>query len=310
MADVKESTDRKWSWEAALKGVIPPLISPLTVAGEPDGAAALALVDHVLAGGCSGLFVLGGCGEGAWLTGGQRATVIRAVVRAAAGRAPVLVGVMLPATGPAAEAARHAADEGADAVVVGSPYYYSVDADTQQRHVETVLDAVSLPALLYNIPQATHHTLLPATVRLIARDSRVMGIKDSAGDFEAFLQFLGVKEKRPSFSVLQGYEHLSAASLLQGGDGLVPGLANVAPALFVALHRTAASGDASTCARIQTEIEDLSTLHGHGHWLPALKAACAAIGIGTGVPAAPLAPADSEQRRSIKAILGRHRLFG
>jgi len=310
MADVKEGTVRKWSWEAALKGVIPPLISPLTAAGEPDGAATLRLVDHVLAGGCSGLFVLGGCGEGAWLTGGQRATVIRAVVRAAAGRAPVLVGVMLPAAGPAVEAARQAADEGADAVVVGSPYYYSVDAATQQRHVETVLDAVSLPALLYNIPQATHHTLLPATVRMIARDSRVMGIKDSAGDFEAFLQFLGVKEKRPSFSVLQGYEHLSAASLLQGGDGLVPGLANVAPALFVTLHRTAASGDASACARIQTEIEDLSALHGHGHWLSALKAACAAIGIGTGVPAAPLAPADSDQRRSIKAILGRHRLFG
>src|SRR5574342_393011 len=215
MADVKQSVDRKWSWETALKGVIPPLISPLTVAGEPDGAAALALVEHVLAGGCSGLFVLGGCGEGAWLTGRQRAAVIQAAVRAASGRAPVLVGVMLPATGPAAEAARQAADEGADAVVVGSPYYYPVDAATQQRHVETILDAVSLPALLYNIPQATHHTLLPTTVRMIARDSRVLGIKDSAGDFEAFLQFLGVKEKRPSFSVLQGYEHLSAASLLQ-----------------------------------------------------------------------------------------------
>jgi dihydrodipicolinate synthase/N-acetylneuraminate lyase len=310
MTDMKESVDRKWSWETALNGVIPPLITPLAVTGNPDGAAITTLVEYVLTGGCSGLFVLGGCGEGAWLTAGQRAAVVRAAVRAAAGRAPVLVGVMLPATGPAGEAARQAADEGADAVVVGSPYYYSVDAPTQQRHGEALLDAVSLPALLYNIPQATHHTLLPATVRMIARDSRVLGIKDSAGDFEAFLQFLGVKEKRPSFRVLQGYEHLSAASLLQGGDGLVPGLANVAPALFVALHRTARSGDASACARLQTEIEDLSTLHGNGHWLSALKAACAAIGIGTGVPAAPLPPADSDQRRSIKAVLGRHRLFG
>lgn len=310
MTDITERDDRKWSWETALNGVIPPLISPLSITGDPDGPAIVALVEHVLTGGCSGLFVLGGCGEGAWLTGAQRASVIRAAVRAAAGRAPVLVGVMLPATSLAGEAARQAADEGANAVVVGSPYYYSVGASTQQRHVEAILEAVSLPALLYNIPQATHHTLLPATVRMIARDSRVLGIKDSAGDFEAFLQFLGIKEKRPSFKVLQGYEHLSAASLLHGGDGLVPGLANVAPALFVTLHRTAASGDAAACARLQTEIEDLSTLHGNGHWLSALKAACAAIGIGTGVPAAPLAPADSDQRRSIKAVLGRHRLFG
>ncbi len=87
-------------------------------------------------------------------------------------------------------------------------------------------------------------------------------------------------------------------------------MANVAPALFVALHRAASNGDAPTCARLQAEIEDLTGLHRYGHWLPALKAACAAIGIGNGMPAAPLAPADSEQRRSIKAILGEHRLFG
>ena len=301
---------RAWTWETALRGVIPPLISPLAAAGEPDEAAMAALVEHVLSGGCSGLFVLGGCGEGAWLTQGRRGKIVRAAVRASAGRAPVLVGVMLPATGQAIEAARQGADEGADAAVVGSPYYYDVDGATQQRHVEAVLDAVSLPILLYNIPQATHHTLSPATVRLLARHQRVLGIKDSAGDFEAFLKLLDIKQKRPAFRVLQGYEHLSAASLLQGGDGLVPGLANVAPALFVSLRRAAGNGDAPACARLQTEIEDLTGLHRHGHWLPALKAACAAIGIGNGIPAAPLAPADSDQRRAIKAILGEHHLFG
>ncbi|HYL79241.1 MAG TPA: dihydrodipicolinate synthase family protein, partial [Candidatus Acidoferrum sp.] len=133
MTDIKENADRNWSWEAALKGVIPPMISPLSVTGEPDAPAITALVEYILAGGCSGLFVLGGCGEGAWLTAKQRTTVIRTAVRAAAGRAPVLAGVMLPATGPASEASRQAADEGADAIVVGSPNYYSVDASTQQR---------------------------------------------------------------------------------------------------------------------------------------------------------------------------------
>ncbi|MBI3085843.1 MAG: dihydrodipicolinate synthase family protein, partial [candidate division NC10 bacterium] len=122
------------------------------------------------------------------------------------------------------------------------------------------------------------------------------------------LKFLAVKQGVPGFRVLQGYEHLSAASLLQGGDGLVPGSANVAPALFVALHQAAARGDAGTCARLQVEVEDLGSLHTHGHWLPALKAACAAVGIGNGVPAAPLLPATEDQRRAITAILARHRL--
>ena len=243
------SKAQSWTWDAALCGIVPPMISPLNETGELDGDALKVLIEHILGGGCSGLFILGGCGEGAWLTSGQRASVVRGTVWAAAGRVPVLVGVMLPATGPAMEAARQAADEGADALVVGSPYYLGVDAAAQQRHVEAILGAVSLPVLLYNIPQATHNPLAPATVARLAQDPRILGIKDSAGDFEAFQGFLAIKKRRAAFRVLQGNEHFASASLLLGGDGLVPGMANFAPALFVALHRAAAKGDAAACAR-------------------------------------------------------------
>jgi 4-hydroxy-tetrahydrodipicolinate synthase len=285
------------------------MISPLTASGDPDEAAIRKLVKHILGGGCTGLFVLGGCGEGAWLTARQRTAVVRAAVRAVAGRAPVLVGVMLPATGPATEAARQAADEGADALVVGSPYYYPVDSAIQERHLEAILKAVSSPVLLYNIPQCTHHTLSPASVARLARDERVMGIKDSAGNFEAFQQFLAVKQARPTFRVLQGDDCLAAASLMQGADGLVPGMANFAPQLFVALHRAAMQADAPTCADLQRQITDLTTLHGHGHWLPALKAACALVGLGNGRPSPPLSPASDRHRRAIAAILRRHHLL-
>ncbi len=295
-----------WTWDAALRGIVPPMISPLRATGAIDEKALAATVNHILDGGCSGLFVLGGCGEGAWLTREQRSAVIRAAIGAAGGRAPVLAGVMLPATGPAVEAARQAADDGADALVVGSPYYFSVDAAPQQRHVEAILAAVSLPVLLYNIPQATHNPLTPETVAQLAHDGRILGIKDSAGDFEAFQGFLAIKKGRADFRVLQGSEHFASASLLLGGDGLVPGMANFAPALFVALHRAAAVGDAAACARLQEQITDLCTLHTHGHWLPALKAACAMLGLGNGVPSHPLLAATAEQRHAIAAILARH----
>lgn len=295
----------RWSWETALRGVVPPLISPLDAESEVDLAGLDAVVDHVLRGGVSGLFILGGCGEGAWLTTAQRGAVVRGSVRAAAGRVPVLAGVMLPATGPATEAARQAEAEGADAVVVGSPYYFAADADTQRRHIEAVAGATRLPALLYNIPQCTHHTLAPATVAALAGDPRVLGIKDSAGDFEAFQGFLAVARRQPRFRVLQGNEPLCAASLLAGGHGLVPGMANVWPSLFVELGAAARAGDAARCAAHQIQILELSTLLGHGHWLPALKAACAALGLGNGRPAPPLAPATAAQRQAIAAVLVR-----
>ena len=285
------------------------MISPLTASGEPDEASIGKLVEHILEGGCSGLFALGGCGEGAWLTGKHRAAVIRVTVQAAAGRAPVLVGVMLPATGPATDAARQALDEGADALVVGSPYYYPVDSAIQQRHIEAILKAIPLPVLLYNIPQCTHHAVSPGTVAQLARHERVLGIKDSAGNFEAFQQFLAVKQARPTFRVLQGDESLAAASLLQGADGLVPGMSNFVPRLFVSLHQAAAKGDTATCVDLQRQITDLATLHGQGHWLPALKAACALVGLGNGRPSPPLSPASDEHRRAIAAILRRHQLL-
>ena len=310
MSENASKSSRSWSWDTALMGVVPPMISPLTSSGDADEGAVALLVEHILAGGCTGLFILGGCGEGAWLTSRQRSGVSRATVRRAAGRVPVLVGVMLPATGAAMEAARQAEAEGADALVVGSPYYYAADSAAQRRHVEAVAQAVGLPVLLYNIPQATHNALSPATVESLARDARVMGIKDSAGDFGAFHEFLALKRNRPGFRVLQGNEHLAAASLLQGGDGLVPGLGNVAPSLLVALRHAAAAGDVAACARLQSEIVDLGMLHTHGHWLPALKAACAAIGIGNSLPAVPFSPVTEEQRQAIAAILERHGLLG
>jgi 4-hydroxy-tetrahydrodipicolinate synthase len=296
---------RAWSWTAALQGVVPPLITPLCDDGSLDEAALAALIEHVLAAGCSGLFVLGGCGEGAWLTSAQRAAVVRAAVRAAAGRVPVLAGVLLPGTAPACEAARQAADEGAHALVVSSPYYYAVDAAAQRRHVEAILAATALPVLLYNIPQATGHVLAPETVAALAGEPRVLGIKDSAGDLATFQQLLAIRQRRPTFRVLQGSERLMAACLLLGADGLVPGLANVAPGLFVALRRAAAAGDVAACVRLQEEIADLWTLHHQGHWLAALKAACAVIGLGTGLPAAPLAPVSAAQRQAIAAIVRR-----
>jgi dihydrodipicolinate synthase/N-acetylneuraminate lyase len=299
---------RRWTWDGALTGIVPPVISPLDAAREVDEGGIAHLVEHVLQGGCSGLFVLGGCGAGAWLTPRQRGTVVRAFVRAAASRVPVLAGVMLPATATAAEAARQAAAEGADAVVVGSPYYFTVDAATQRRHIETVIEAAGRPALLYNIPQCTHQVLSPGTVSELARDSRVLGIKDSAADFVPLQAFIAVKATRPDFRVLQGNEHLAAATLRLGGDGLVPGLANVAPALMVELRTAAAGGDAAAYTRVQDAIMDLCAIYEIGHWLPALKAACAMIGIGSGVPELPLLPSTEAERRAIATVLGRHGL--
>ena len=298
-----------WTWDDALCGVVPPMISPLREDGQADDEALGRVVDHVLAGGCSGLFVLGGVGEGAWLSSSQREAVVRGTVRAAAGRAPVLVGVMLPGTAPAREAAIQAADAGADALVVGSPYYFGVDAASQRRHVEAILAAAPLPVLLYNIPQCTHAPLALQTIQALAAEPRVLGVKDSWGDLTYFQSLLELKRSRPTFRVLQGHEHVALASLLLGADGLIPGLANVAPRILVDLVRAARAGDLPTCNRLHRDVFELTGMYTQKLGLAGLYAACAQLGLARNVPAEPWAAVEDPDAATIEGLLRKHGLL-
>src|SRR5262249_35859048 len=108
------SANPAWSWEVALSGIVPPMISPLTEDGLVDVVSVGNVVEHLLRGGCSGLFVVGGCGEGAWLAASERGLTIEATVAAARGRVPILAGCMLPGTAPTLDAVRQAEAAGAD----------------------------------------------------------------------------------------------------------------------------------------------------------------------------------------------------
>ncbi|MDQ6670480.1 MAG: dihydrodipicolinate synthase family protein [Chloroflexota bacterium] len=298
----------KWNWDDALRGVIPPMISPLTEAGQVDEDAVGRVANYILDGGCSGLFVLGGTGEGAWLSTSQREAIVTSSVRAAAGRAPVLVGLMLPGTAPVVDAAHQAVDAGADALVVGSPYYFGVDAAAQRRHVEAVLSATPLPVLLYNIPQCTHIPLAREAVHALAAESRILGVKDSWGDLPYFQSLLTIKLTQPSFRVLQGSEHSAMASLLLGADGLIPGLGNIAPRVMVGLVNAARQKDLAACQRLHSEIVDLTRMYARAG-IPGLYAACSLAGLVRNVPAQPWVAVESAELAGIQAILAKHDLL-
>jgi 4-hydroxy-tetrahydrodipicolinate synthase len=216
---------------------------------------------------------------------------------------------MLPGTAPVRDAALQAADAGADALVVGSPYYFGVDAASQRRHVEAILSATPLPVLLYNIPQCTHTPLARETVQALAAEPRILGVKDSWGDMPYFQSLLTLKLQRPSFRVLQGHEHAAMASLLLGADGLIPGLGNVAPRVMVDLVNAARAGDVATCQRLHGEIFDLTSMYTQKLGLAGLYAACAVLGLARNVVAEPWVAVEGADLAAIQAILGAHELL-
>jgi len=288
---------------ADLGGVVTPLITPLRDGGAVDEQALGRLASLLLDAGVAGLFVLGSSGEGPWLTPAERACVIRVAVAAAAGRVPVLVGVLEPSAARVVEAVEQAAEFGADAAVVTTPYYFEADDDAQHDHFAAVAARSALPLIVYNIPKMTHNVVAPSTVRRLLVSANVIGIKDSAGAAEAFAGFLALKAERPDFRVFQGAERQSARALREGADGLVPGLSNVAPELFVQLSARVSEGAHEAAERLQDDVAALWELHTHGFWLECLKFAVSVLGIGNGAAYGRTPRLDDGAKRAIRQLV-------
>lgn len=286
----------------ALGGVLPPLITPLNEDGSLDEEGFSRQLRRCLDAGCTGVFVNSSTGEGPWLTAAQRR---HAVELAVAAGTVVLAGVMLPGTAMTLEGAVDAERAGADAIVVAAPYYFKVDEDTIVRHVEAVAAAATVPVILYNIPQCTHALMTAPVVEQLAANPRVVGIKDSTGDMDLFRSHLALRE-RHSFRVMQGAEAVMGQSLRLGADGLVPGLANVIPEVFVDLVRAVRTGDDESAATAERTIGDLQPVHSVAPGSTAIKAACSAFGVCLRTMAFPMAPATDEQSERIATLFRDH----
>jgi dihydrodipicolinate synthase/N-acetylneuraminate lyase len=283
-------------------GIVCPLATPLTADGRLDEAVLRGLIEALVPD-LDGLFVLGSSGELTWLPDDVAVAVARAAVDQVAGRIPVYVGVGDTGLSRTLSRADRLADVGADYMVVASPFYYSVTSEARLvESFETVAERVAAPVVLYNIPQNTHLALSPSTVGALARHPRIVGIKDSAGDWFAFEEFLALRSD--GFSVLQGREQLAAVSFWTGADGLISGMANFAPRLLRELSAAVrAERPATDVHDLQARIGELADVFEQGYWLAGLKATLEACGWAVGEPSRPMPPCDADQRRVIDRIL-------
>jgi 4-hydroxy-tetrahydrodipicolinate synthase len=289
------------------KGLLPAMVTPFDERLEVDLEATEAVVERFVAAGVDGILILGSTGEFPHLTSDERKSFAEEMVKIAAGRVPLLVGVGSSGTTEAAELAHHAEDAGADAVVVVSPFYWKVGEEALFRHFAAVADAVSLPVLIYNFPMLTGVNLSPSLVERMAREcSNVSGIKDTVTEYSHVWNVLrGVKAERPDFRVFAGFEDLILPSMLAGGDGAICGLANVAPELFVSLVRAMQSGDLGEASELHRRVLSLMALGSLGDTpLGATKLAMNLLGVPIS-PAVrgPALPPSEEARGKVEAVL-------
>jgi 4-hydroxy-tetrahydrodipicolinate synthase len=298
-----------------VRGLVPPVITPLTGECEVDTASLERVVARMVDAGVDGLFALGSSGETVYLTDPQRDLALEVVVKTADGRVPVLAGAIETATARVAGRVHAAERLGADAAVVTAPFYTIVGPVEVERHLRSVAAGTDLPVLAYDIPVCVHSKLGVDLLVRLAHDGVLAGVKDSSGDDVAFRQLLTrlADEEVEHFDALTGHEVMVDSMLLAGAAGSVPGLANVDPEGYVRLHAAVAAGDVVGARREQerlvrlfriVEASDPATAAGSTRGVGAFKTALAALGvIADNAVSLPMRPLDETESARIRDIL-------
>ena len=248
------------SGTVGFRGIIPPMVTPLAARDQLDRPGLERLIEHLLAGGVHGLFLLGTTGEGPNLSYGARRELITHACRQVAGRVPVLAGITDTALGESLALARHAADAGAAAVVAAPPYYMPMSQGDLLEYVRRLDRELPLPLMLYNMPALTKVVFEPDTVRRAMDLPRVVGLKDSSRNMSYFRQICGLLPDRLDFSLLIGPEEMLAEALTAGAHGGVCGGANVFPSLYVGLYQAMCAGDHSAAGNLGARVARVTQL--------------------------------------------------
>lgn len=285
-------------------GLIPPILSPLLPDDSVDDKSLHRLVEHILTGGGTGIFVLGSTGEGALLSLDQRRTIVRTAVQAIRGRGPLLAGIEECSVRKVREVMRALNVSGVDAFVVTLPFYGEVsDAGMQLDFFRALADEAPRPLVLYNIPAAVHAVLEPETLFELSKHSNIVGVKDSYGDMGRFQRLLRLCGQN-NFAIFQGTQRVAGLSLLAGADGLVPGLGNLAPSWFAEMIEAARHQQVDKVLEIQGRIATLRTLQTcSSHWLSCLKLAASLLGLCGPTVSAPLPTLEDEEVARVKGVL-------
>jgi 4-hydroxy-tetrahydrodipicolinate synthase len=237
-----------------LKGSMPALVTPFRN-GELDLETLKKLVEWHIGEGSDGLVPVGTTGESPTLTHREHEIVVEEVVKAVAGRIPVVAGAGSNNTVEAIRLARHAENVGADAILVVTPYYNKPTQRGLVAHFTAIHDACALPIVIYNIPPRSVIDMTPATMGELAKLPRIVAVKDATGDLaRVSMQRMACG---PDFIQLSGEDPTAHGFNAQGGVGCISVTANVAPKLCSQLQAACAAGDYAKALESQDRLMPL-----------------------------------------------------
>ncbi|WP_342513527.1 4-hydroxy-tetrahydrodipicolinate synthase [Sporosarcina sp. FSL K6-1522] len=284
------------------KGIMTALVTPLTENRLVDKTGFAALIQDQLKNNVHSLLVLGGTGEYTALNDEQRKIAIDIAVEEAAGRVPVVVGLLSPGLGDNIELGKYAKQAGADSVMVVTPFYVSPTKDGFLRYYEALDEALDMPIILYNIPYKTGVNMTNDVVKtVVEKIPNVVAMKvctDNIGDVIELIQSVGDK-----IAVLCGEDYRAVSSFIAGVPGAITASSNLIPDVWVKVYDLVQEKKYEEAVALHAKFFPLmKALYREGNPGP-LKAALNMIGLPVGSVSVPLVDPSLEVVVELKNTL-------
>ena len=282
------------------EGVYVAMLTPFKQDGRIHEQEMRRIVDFQIENGVDGLFPVSSVGEYVHLNREEKVALMEMVHDQAKGRVPVTPGVGSSHPAESIFLAEKAREIGCDAVVIAPPYFFPLSQTMIERYFETIIDAVDIPVILYNIPLFTQ-PLGYDLVRRLARKTNVVGMKDSSGSMVDFLHFMDkIRLEKGEMHLLTGREEMFLPCLMMGGKGCMTATAGILagsnggdlPVLFTGDYETAKQHQFSLLSVIRSMFDVPFPL--------GFKMAMEMRGFEMGPPKQPLSDADEIQFKTMK----------
>ena len=288
---------------ADFEGIIPALVTPMTDGQEVDYATLSSFVNYMIESGVHGIAPLGSTGEYYALNDQERQGVTAAVIEAAAGRVPIVVGTNGGSTRAIVKYSQQAQSQGAAGLLLAAPYYSLPTPAELIEHFRVIDSEVDIPIMLYNYPGRTGVDMTPDIIGQLADLKNVKYVKESTGQLQRVSEI--IRRFGDKITVFCGCDTLALESFFMGAAGWVSGVFNFLPAQSVKLFELAVKSKDLPAARelYYTLLPALGLMEDGGKYTQFVKSACELLGHPVGPPRQPLAPPDAGEIAQLGEVL-------
>lgn len=284
------------------KGLAPAVIAPMKADGSLDLDAFDRLIHFLVDNGSQALVINGTTGESPTLTAEEKVTLIEHAVKIANHRVPIIAGTGTNNTAASIKASQEAKAAGADGLLLVTPYYNKASQKSLKAHFEAIVNAVELPAILYNVPGRTGMTIAVDTLVELAKHPYIVGIKDATGNTAYTMEVLA-KTQDLDFVVYSGEDGLILPMLASGVMGVISVIGNVFPKATQHLCELIFNQQLEEARKVAYDLAKMNQLlFADVNPIP-VKACMAHLGYGDNVLRLPLMKADQVLEEKLYACM-------